>query len=183
MTPQTRTWLNNPEIQLKDTYQNWTGEHPIGYPKYPVLDKSWHPAPGNLKLGYSYQGEWAKIPVDRDDKSGPNYKKYHIVRIEKYVDEDGIIRKAICYQKDANELYIWFKYEEIMDTFTNWVTPTPSYYFNGRRWGPDMRKEYAHRRDEPSRRPSRDHSRGRYRHRRHSDRSNSREKKILKRPL
>merc|ERR1711874_530823 len=61
-----------------------------------------------------------------------------------YVDEDGTIKKAICYQKDANALYILFNYEDIMDTFTNWITPTPSYYFNGKRWSSEMRKEYAH---------------------------------------
>ena len=105
----------------------------MGFPKDPVLDKSWHPAPGYLKLDYTFQGEWARIPVDRNDNSGPLYKKYHIVRVEKYIDEEGNIRKAICYQKDASAFFIWFNYEDIMDTFTNWITPTRPYYFNGKR--------------------------------------------------
>ena len=92
--------------------------------------------------------------MDRDDQSGPNYKKFHIVRLEKYVDEDGEIRKAICYQKDGNELNIWFKYEDIMNAFTNWVTPTPSYYFNGKRWNPGMRYEYAHLEDNTKNNPN-----------------------------
>ena len=31
-----------------------------------------------------------------------------------------------------------------MTAFPHWVTPTPSYYFNGRRWNNDLRKDYAH---------------------------------------
>ena len=218
MTKQFMTWVKNPEVQLEDTYP-----HPMGFPKEPVLDKSWHPAPSNLKLGHSFQGEWARLCVDRYDNTGPLYKNYHIVRVEKYIGEDGVIRKAVCYQKEASALYIWFRYEDILETFTNWVTPTPSYYFNGRKWNAEMRKEYAHleknatgytrkninnsnkdrqtedwskktdedsqsnnsgagrgyryRRDESARRAprdqSRDMSRERYRHRRHSDRSSS----------
>ena len=139
MTKQFMTWVKNPEVQLEDTYP-----HPMGFPKEPVLDKSWHPAPSNLKLGHSFQGEWARLCVDRYDNTGPLYKNYHIVRVEKYIGEDGVIRKAVCYQKEASALYIWFRYEDILETFTNWVTPTPSYYFNGRKWNAEMRKEYAH---------------------------------------
>ena len=65
------------------------------------------------------------MPIDKDDNTGPFYKNYHIVRIEKYIDTDGIIKKAICYQKNANEFNIWFNYEDIINVFTNWVTPSP----------------------------------------------------------
>ena len=60
------------------------------------------------------------------------------------MDDDGEIRKAICYQKDANELHIWFKFEDMISAFKKWEIPTPSYYFNGKRWSPNMKNEYAH---------------------------------------
>ena len=66
------------------------------------------------------------MPKDRHDRSGPQYKNFYIVRIESYITKDGEIRKAICYQRDASFLNIWFDYEDIMLAFPHWVTPTPS---------------------------------------------------------
>ena len=116
----------------------------MDFPSEPILDRNWHPAPSDLKLNHSYEGDWARLSVDRDDKSGPLYKRYHIVRVEKYIDEEGDIKKAVCYQRDASALFVWFKYEDMTKAFPHWVTPTPSYYFNGRRWLNDLKKDYAH---------------------------------------
>ena len=139
MTPQFRTWVMNPEMQLIKHHAN-----PKGYPKGYALDKTWHPKPSMLDLDFSYKGEWARMPKDRLDKTGPLYKNFYIVRIEYYINEDGEIKKAICYQKDASLLQIWFDFDDIMQAFPHWVTPTPSYYFNSRRFNTDIKKEYAH---------------------------------------
>ena len=69
--------------------------NPKGYPKCYALDKTWHPKPSMLDLDFSYKGEWARMPKDRLDKTGPLYKNFYIVRIECYIDVDGEIKKAI----------------------------------------------------------------------------------------
>ena len=122
MTPQFLTWVKNPEMQLVKYHVS-----PMGFPKDPQLDKTWHPKPSMLDLDFSYKGEWARMPKDRLDKTGPLYKNFYIVRIECYIDVDGEIKKAICYQKDASLLQIWFDFADIMQAFPHWVTPTPSY--------------------------------------------------------
>ena len=81
MTAQFQTWVINSEIQV-EAYQ----ETPTRFPKEVQLDKTWHPNPSNLKLYYSYQGEWARMPKDRLDITGPLYQDYNIVRIEKYIN-------------------------------------------------------------------------------------------------
>ena len=150
MTPQFSTWYKTekdrddktPGLQLETKYQDWTGVHPIGFPKDPKLDESWHPKPSDLKLVHSHQGEWVKVPMERGDHSGPNYEKYNIARLERYVDEDGVVQKAICYQKDGNELNIWFKFDEVMDVYEKWEIPTLPFYYNTKKWVPRMRNEY-----------------------------------------
>ena len=89
MTKQFYTWVKNPTIQRVKIYEN-----PMDFPIEPILDKTWHPAPSNLKLNHSHEGDWARLSVERDDKSGPLYKNYHIVRVEKYIDEEGDIKKS-----------------------------------------------------------------------------------------
>ena len=76
-------------------YENWTGTHPNGYPEDPKLDRSWHPPPSDLRLAFSHTGEWVRVPRNPNNRSGPNYKDFNIARMEKYVAEDGEMRRAI----------------------------------------------------------------------------------------
>ena len=103
MTPQHLTWLKNSEMQIAK-YHSSPREFPLG------IKREGHAKASMLDLKFSYPGEWAKIPLDRMDK-GPNYTKYDIVRIERYVDEEGNIRKAVCYATKEEDFKTWFKFD------------------------------------------------------------------------
>ena len=49
-------------------------------------------------------GEWAKIPINKDERLKENDDNYEIVRIESYIDEDGTIKKGVCYSKSSLEM-------------------------------------------------------------------------------
>merc|ERR1711874_229267 len=150
MAEQYKTWYRvekareniTPGLQMDTRYENWNGKHPNGFPQDPKLDETWHPKPCDLKLQYSCQGEWVRVPKSRDDQSGPDYKEFNITRLEKYVDKDGKLQKAICYKRDDRDLNIWFRYEDMVDSFDNWTIPDPPYYYNTNRWMSKMRTEY-----------------------------------------
>ena len=132
MTPQHNTWVQNPGIQIAKYHDTQ-----VGFP--PGINKRNHAQPSMLKLGFTFEGEWARIPRNRMDR-GPNYTDFDIVRIEKYIDEEGDIRRAVCYGKENKELYVWFEFEEMMVTFPYWVIPNPTIYFNGKKFNPDVKK-------------------------------------------
>ena len=156
ITKQFETWYKEekvrddrtPGLQMENKYENWTGKHPNGFPQDPKLDESWHPEPCDLKLQYSRNGEWVRVPINRNDNSGPGYKDYNIARLEKYVDTEGVMRKAICYKKDDKDMNIWFKFEELNNAYENWILPDPPYYYNTQRWNSKMRVEYNTEKEE-----------------------------------
>ena len=71
---------------------------------------------------------------------GPDYKDFEIVRIEKYIDVEGDIRRAVSYGKEDKDLYVWFKIEDMLESFPNWTIPNPSIFFNGKKYNPDVKK-------------------------------------------
>ena len=132
-----------PNIQMENTYENWTGKHPLEFPEDPILDQSWHPKPIKQKLVFSYSGEWVRVPVRRGDTSGPDYIEYNIARLEKYIDIEGEVKKAVCYKKDNKDMNIWFDYEELKRALGNWTLPDTPYYYNTRRWKNKIRKKHS----------------------------------------
>merc|ERR1711874_291392 len=52
-------------------------------------------------------------------------------------DEDGIIRKAVCYEKIDTKLNIWYRFGDIQRFYPNWDIPKPSLFYNGKRWRED----------------------------------------------
>ena len=72
--------------------------------------------------------------------SGPDYKDYFIARREKYIDQEGEPKYAICYKRSDKELNIWFEEEEMKEALDNWVIPELPYYYNMRKYDGKLRK-------------------------------------------
>ena len=151
LTEQFKTWhkLNSsregkaPSLQLEKNYPNssdpnWV--HPIGFPGSPKLDKSWHPQVSSLCLEFSHEGSWVRVPRRVDDTTGPDYKDFYIARREKYIDEEGQIKYAICYKRSHKEMSIWFREEEMREALVNWVIPEVPYYYNMKVYDGNLRK-------------------------------------------
>ena len=62
--------------------------------------------------------------------------------MEKYVGEDGDMKRAICYTKDDKDMHIWFRCEDMMACLSNWCFPDPSYYYNTHFYTGRLRTEY-----------------------------------------
>ena len=65
--------------------------------------------------------------MDRGDHSGPDYKDFNIARLERYVDEDGVVQSAICYKKEGSDMNIWFRYEEVKSAYENGKSLSPHF--------------------------------------------------------
>ena len=71
---------------------------------------------------------------------GPKYDTdYEIVRIEKYIDEQGNIKRAVCYATNAEGLKCWFRYEDMILSHPYWYIPNPSLFYNGKKWKPELK--------------------------------------------
>ena len=97
------------------------------------VSEGYHPEPTLLNLKWSHEGEWVKIPTSRDDK-GPEYKDCRLGRIEKYIDLEGKIRRAVSYGEEEAKLTVWFNIEDMMGAYPYWHIPHPCPYYNGRRF-------------------------------------------------
>ena len=133
-TPLYETWTQNKELQLKETYET-TPTLPEELNSVPN-----HPQPTNLKQRWSYKGEWHDIPVN-PDQEGTELEESRVVRIEPYIDTNGVIRKALSYGKDADYLGPWFNLEDIMKTFPKWKIPEPARYFNNKKFSKSARRD------------------------------------------
>ena len=56
------------------------------------------------------------------------------------MDEEGNIRKAVCYATKEEDFKTWFKFEDMMVTYPYWFIPNPSIFYNGKRFNPDIKK-------------------------------------------
>ena len=95
-----------------------------------------HPRPSVLKLDWTHTGEWAKIPKDRNARIHED-TPHEIVRVESYIDEDGIIKKAVCYETVDTRLKVWYRFGDIQRFYPNWDIPKPSLFYNGKKWRED----------------------------------------------
>ena len=80
------------------------------------------------------------MPIDKTKKlrvSNKGYvenKDYRVVRIEKYIDEAGVIKQAVCYSKDASDMEVWFELDDFKETHPLWEIPEEHEFFNAKTW-------------------------------------------------
>ena len=116
-TPQYNTWTQNTNMQLKKLYETTPG--------MPAEIEDWyHPEPSKLDLDWTHEGAWIMIPTGRDDR-GPDYKNCRMGRMEKYIDTDGKIRRAVSYGEEELKLRVWFHIEDMKAAFPDWHIPDP----------------------------------------------------------
>merc|ERR1711913_257178 len=128
LTPQFITKQKNPDIQRMKVYAS----PPTTTPQC-VRALDGHPQPSILNLHWSYEGEWAKIPIERYTRLNQD-SPHEIVRVQSYIDEQGIIRKAVSYGRSDKQLTVWYRYMDIQQYFPNWEIHRPSLFYNGRNW-------------------------------------------------
>ena len=78
-------------------------EIPERFP-YGVLSRG-HPDISDVKCHWTHGGDWVKMPIDRTTRLKAGDDNYEVVRIESYIDEEGEIRKGVCYTKGCP--YLW----------------------------------------------------------------------------
>ena len=133
MTPQFHTWASNQDIQMQKMFKV--------APTFPAgVIKTGHPEVTRQNLAWNHDGEWILVPVDRLDE-GPEYRDSLVARIERAIDVDGNIRRALSYGDEDTKLKAWFDLEEMKVAFPNWIIPNPSKFYNGRRFNAEPRKQ------------------------------------------
>ena len=93
ITPQFITQCENPDIQRVNRYTEKPETFPMG-----ILRRG-HAKISDLDLHWTHVGEWAKIPINRDEKLKEGDDNYEVVRIESYIDEEGAIKKGYAILK------------------------------------------------------------------------------------
>merc|ERR1711874_875230 len=132
LTPQFLTKQQNPDIQRMRKYST----RPTQTPEC-VRALDGHPLPSDLNLKWTHDGEWAKIPKERNARLHED-TPHEIVRVESYIDEEGVIRKAVCYERIDLKLEVWYRYGDIQQYYPNWEIHKPSLFYNGKRWRDDV---------------------------------------------
>ena len=129
MTPLFETWIKDVNVQRINTYNI--------KPNIPqeILFRP-HSEPSNLNLKWSHVGEWDQLICFTGDKP-----VVLAVRIEKFVELDGSIRRAICYGDQAERLNVWFRIEDIMTTHKGWRPTEPNPFYNTKRFNPETRRK------------------------------------------
>ena len=132
-TPQYETWNTHNDIQLKDYHEST--------PKTPeeLLLTPYHPKPTRLKLNWSYDGEWVLVPKNNKEK-GPDFMNYRIGRVERYIDTDGKIKRALSYGEEDIKLTVWYRLDEMFQAYPLWNIPKPCKYYNGRKFNMESRR-------------------------------------------
>ena len=131
MTPQFVTWSDNHEIQLERLRKI--------HPRKPTDLGENHPDTSNLAAGWTYSGEWALAPTLRK-RGDPDYNNRREVRVEKYIDQEGNIKKAVCYGIAAENLKVWYRMEDMLEVFPQWVLPDPNPFYNGRKFNKNLKR-------------------------------------------
>ena len=143
-TPQYETYLKNRETQLKNTYETT----PIMPEELNAIPN--HPQPTNQNQKWSYKGDWHELPVD-PNQEGTDQEDCKVVRVEPYIDTDGVIRRALSYGDDADRLGPWFNLEDIQKAFPKWKIPEPSKFFNNRKFSKSARRDLQENKKERKR--------------------------------
>ena len=148
-TRMSETWKNNKEIQLINNYDS-------APPRPDFLENiPEHPDPSTLNADWSYKGEWREAPKEANG-TGEKGTDTRVARIERYIDYDGRIKRAICYGGKMGDLKIWFDFEEVKKVFPNWDTSKESVYYNNKTFTGTLKREYQEERK--GKKPSGDQS-------------------------
>ena len=132
-TPQYNTWTQNPNMQLQKMYETTPG--------MPAEIEEWyHPETSRLDLDWSYEGEWIMIPTGRDGRE-PDYRNCRMGRLERYIDTDGKIRRAVSYGAEGLKLKVWFHMKDMKAAFPDWHIPHPCPYYNGKKFNKGQRRQ------------------------------------------
>ena len=126
MTQQFLTWSTSQDIQLQEEFRT-TPQIPSN------VNNDSHPPPTNWNLVWTHSGEWARVPYSVNDK-GPNYKETLVARVERCIDLQGNINRAISYGDEDTKLCVWFDLGEVLKAFPHWDLPKPCIYFNARKF-------------------------------------------------
>ena len=126
-TPQYETWIKNTRMQLE--------KHFGSTPKFPeelrhILN---HPKPTSLDLIWTHEGEWYMFST-RGGEEGEEPTNQRVVRVERYIDLEGTIRRAFSYGEEDTRLGEWYNFEEMKKAFPSWNPPDNSIYYNNRRF-------------------------------------------------
>ena len=132
ITKQFLTKCQHPEIQLVVRHKEIPDKFPVG------IQKLNHPPCTDIRLGWSHQGEWVKMPINRTEKLKANDDNYVVVRVESYIDEEGEIKKGVCYSKSASDLEVWFREEDFKVSHPFWEIPKVPEFFNQKVWKADV---------------------------------------------
>ena len=126
-TPQYETWIKNTRMQLENHFRST--------PKLPeeLLRIHNHPKPTSLDLVWSHEGDWYMFSTKRGEE-GVEPNNQRVVRVERFIDLSGTIRKAFCYGEDESNLGVWYNFEEIKRAFPTWNPPDNSIYYNNKRF-------------------------------------------------
>ena len=145
----TRRWIKSilekeagtPSLQRSNFYQEQEHPYTNEFPEW-LSQRGWHPPPTMLNLVYSHSGFWGMAPEKRKDNTGPFYRDYNIVRVEDYITPEGFTKRAFLYGTNANEMRVWFDFEEVKKALGAWIFPEISFFFNGRFWEDKYRKHH-----------------------------------------
>ena len=100
--------------------------------------ENFHPEPTSLNLEWSYRGQWQRVPKSNNQDGGPEYHSYNVGRVEFYVDTNGVMRRAVAYGDNSDQLLVWYDVEEMLKVM-KWVIPDTSPWVNSRRWNNEYR--------------------------------------------
>ena len=132
MTLQFTTWSNNQEIQMEKLFK-------VAPPHPENINNDGHPMPTRKNIVWTHDGDWVDVPYSVKDK-GPNFKSTLVARIERSINTDGVIERSLSYGDDETKLKVWYDLTEMLAAFPHWEVPSPSLYFNTKKFNPNRKK-------------------------------------------
>ena len=84
-----------------------------------------HPEPTSLNMEWSYRGQWHRVPKSKNQKGRPEYDSYNVGWIEFYVDTCGVMKRAVAYEDNSDQLLVWYDVEDMLKAM-EWVIPDTS---------------------------------------------------------
>ena len=132
MTLQFKTWTNNQEVQMEKLFK-------VAPPHPENINNDGHPMPTRKNIEWTHDGDWVDVPYSVHDK-GPVFKSTLVARIERSINMDGVIERSLSYGDDETKLKVWYDITEILAAFPHWSVPSPSLYYNSKKFNPNRKK-------------------------------------------
>ena len=109
-------------------------------PQHPEnINNDGHPSPTRRNLEWTHTGDWVDVPYSVYDK-GPRFRDTLVARMEKSINIDGVIERSLSYGDDETKLKVWYDATEMLAAFPHWNIPSPSLYYNTRKFNPNRKK-------------------------------------------